>query len=111
MIHELKIWPVPFEEIRIGAKAFEVRAERTDGGPRFEAGHVLRLREWTRNDREFTDRIVDVRVVSVLRLEETPLEWGIRAPAVVVMGIELLRESPFTRAALAELSGPRNGPG
>lgn len=122
MIHELKIWPQNFEELRIGAKAFEVRAEKNDGGPRFEGGDVLRLREWDpQRPRDsfypglpprdgYTGRVLDVQVTSILRLYDTPNEWRIRDASVVVMGIRLLTESAFTRAAQAEETGPGDEP-
>jgi hypothetical protein len=108
MIHELKIWPEPFELIRIGAKTFEVRQERSvsTGGQRFEGGDVLRLREWDRRRGQYTGRVLDVRVVEILRLYETPPEWNIDRGPVVVMGFRLLTDSAFTRAALAEETGP-----
>ncbi len=111
MIHELKIWPEPFELIRIGAKTFEVREERSKstGGRRFEGGDVLRLREWDHARRRFTGRVLDVRVMEILRLYETPPEWNIDGGRpVVVMGFRLVTESAFTRAALAEETGPGN---
>jgi hypothetical protein len=111
MIHELKIWPEPFELIRIGAKTFEVRQERSTstGGQRFEGGDVLRLREWNPQpwgSGRYTGRVLDVRVMEILRLYETPPEWNIDRAPVVVMGFRLLTDSAFTRAALAEETGP-----
>lgn len=86
MIHELKCWPEPFEEIRLGVKTYEVRHE--DGMKRFNAGDVLRLREWDPH-RGYTRRQLDVVVRHMLRLYETPSQWQIRGPGVV-MAIERL---------------------
>jgi hypothetical protein len=41
-VHELKCWPVYFQDVRAGRKNFEVR--ENDRG--FRVGDVLRLREW-----------------------------------------------------------------
>jgi hypothetical protein len=41
-VHELKCWPVYFQDVRSGRKNFEVR--ENDRG--FRVGDVLRLREW-----------------------------------------------------------------
>jgi hypothetical protein len=88
MIHELKCWPEPFEEMRLGVKVFEVRRE---DAKRFNGGDVLRLREFDPMRRAYTNRGLDVQVLSVLRLHETPDAWGIRAHFVAVMGVKVLR--------------------
>lgn len=97
MIHELKIWPEPFEETRLGVKRTEVRS---DGPPygcqRFKAGDVLRLREW--NQLAYTGRVLDVFVRRCMPLWDTPRPWQIQAN-VTVMEIELL-------GPLVELLGP-----
>lgn len=66
MHHELKTWPMYYEAIRTGAKAFELRSEadRT-----FEKGDVLRLREWQPDDRggHYTGRELWADVTYVLR--------------------------------------------
>jgi hypothetical protein len=90
VIHELKIWPEPFEETRLGVKRTEVRS---DGPPfgcqRFTAGDVLRLREWDPYKHAYSGRILDVQVRRCMPLWATPEEWRIRASATV-MEIELL---------------------
>ena len=92
MIHELKIWPGPFEERRIGATRTEVRDDGPAyGAQRFHAGDVLRLREWDPYKHDYTGRVLDVRVRWCLPLWETPGPWNIRAN-VTVMEIERLRE-------------------
>ena len=88
MIHRLKIWPEPFEELRLGAKTFEVRREDRQG-QRFEGGDVLRLQEWDPN-RGPTGRTLDVQVTSTLRLYDTPPAWNINCGMVVVMAVRPL---------------------
>jgi hypothetical protein len=90
VIRELKIWPEPFEEIRLGVKSFEVRRER-DGGPRFEGGDVLRLREWSPKSLDYTGRLLIAHVTSILRLYDTPEAWQLRSGGfIVVMQLRLL---------------------
>lgn len=87
MIHELKCWPENFEEIRIGAKPFEVRR---DDRP-YEAGHVLRLREFEAHANEFTGRVQDVLVTYIMRPHAAPPGYGYgEMPSIVIMAIKKL---------------------
>ncbi len=82
MIHELKTWPEPFQAVATGQKTHEVRK---DDRP-FEAGDVLRLREWDPSlwehpvygvpaARGYTGREVYVRVTYVTKAGT----WGLPA--------------------------------
>lgn len=83
MIHKLKIWPEPFEEIRLGVKLYEVRngvvAQRV-----FRGGDVLLLEEWNPSTTSYTGRSQYVEVQQALQLWETPEQWGIRANLTVL---------------------------
>lgn len=103
MIHSLKIWPEPFEETRLGAKRTEVRADGSGiGFARFNGGDVLHLQEWDPEKERYTGRELFVQVRRLTRLWETPPPWGLRAPGVAVMEIEILREQYDPSAWLGE---------
>ena len=52
MIHELKTWPVYFEDVWQGKKKFAVR--KNDRG--FEIGHLIQKKEWNPETQKYTGR-------------------------------------------------------
>lgn len=62
-VHELKTWPEYFAAVASGAKPFEVR--QNDRG--FEVGDRLRLREWNRDEKAYTGRVLEREVCYILR--------------------------------------------
>lgn len=82
-VHELKTWPGPFQAIRDGRKAFEIR--RTDDR-RFEVGDGLHLREWDPMTGLYTGRSASA-VVSYIA---SPGDWGL-PPRLCVLGLALIR--------------------
>ncbi len=81
MLHELKTWPQMFDAVKSGKKRFELR--RDDRG--FEEGHTLMLREWRPTTKEFTGRVLYVRVMFILRDVEP---FGLK-PGFCAMSIKL----------------------
>ena len=65
MMHELKIWPLYYVDIRDGEKTFEVRNNDRGG---FTRGDILTLREWCPQTCEYTGRIMTVNVDYVCKL-------------------------------------------
>ena len=95
MIHDLKCWPNEFEEIRIGAKSFDVRYQDPGSQRRYEGGDVLHLEEFDPEQGDYTGREQNVQITKVLRLWETPREWNLHGHGfVVVMAIKRLSEVP-----------------
>lgn len=103
MIHELKIWPEPFELIRLGVKTCEVRQEIGGGQFReFRAGDVLKLREFSpiaggnRIAAGYTGRWITAHVTEILKLDEAPHGWGIQVKGcgIVVMSLRVLERPP-----------------
>jgi ASC-1-like (ASCH) protein len=90
-VHVLKIWPEPFELIRLGVKTAEVRSE---GGRTFRAGDVLRLEEFMPKGEvtgTYTGRVLMAHVTDLLRCSETPGDWGLQSGGgIVVMSLQLL---------------------
>lgn len=84
MIHELKTWPVYFNEIVRGDKAFEVRKD--DRG--FRVGDDLLLKEYIPEGDEdiaegYTGRILHRRVSTIFRDSTMGINQG-----YVVMGLK-----------------------
>jgi len=50
-IHELKIWPEYFTDVKCGDKTFEIRKLENHG---FEVGDKINLREWCPNGKEYS---------------------------------------------------------
>ncbi len=91
MIHRLKSWPEPFEEIRLGVKRTEIRSDGpAKGHARFNGGDVLILKEWDPTEARYTGRQLSVLVRRLTRLWEAPSEWDFQGASVVVMEIEVL---------------------
>lgn len=76
--HELRCWPPYFEEVRSGAKPFEVRKNDRD----FRVGDTLVLREWRSDWKDYTGRMCRKRVTYVLPGGAFGIEAG-----TVVMGL------------------------
>lgn len=78
MIHELKLWPVPFQAVVDGDKTHEVRLFDRP----YKVGDSLLMREWDQSKREFTGRSVLVRVTYITE----PGTWGL-PPGIGVLSI------------------------
>lgn len=50
--HDLKIWPQFFDSVLNGVKGFEIRRNDRD----YKVGDLLRLREWSPPDKDYTGR-------------------------------------------------------
>lgn len=81
-IHELKTWPRFFDEIKSGAKTFEIR--ENDRG--YAVGDLLHLREYDPGKQQFSGRETFVRVTYIT-------DWQQR-PGTVVMAIVPATHSP-----------------
>ena len=62
-VHELKIWPVYFMDVKDGLKTFEVRKNDRD----FWEGDTLRLKEY-REESGHTGRVIVAKVTYVSQL-------------------------------------------
>ena len=80
MILELKCWPTPFEQIRIGTKAFDVRG-RDDLEAR--AGDTILFREWDPSIGAFTGRELYAQITYQERTNEYPPAFGVPRAVVV----------------------------
>jgi hypothetical protein len=82
-IHELKTWPEYFDAVLSGAKTFEFR--KNDRG--FQAGDILRLREYSPGPDEYTGREMLKRVSYILTTADfSPVTLGLR-PGYCVMAL------------------------
>lgn len=87
MRHELKTWPLYFQQVWDRTKPFEIR--KADDRC-FEVGDQLVLREWDPTTEEYTGRRVDAVVTCVIGGQELD-RFGFAAPHnVVVMGLEVI---------------------
>ena len=86
MIHELKCWPGPFQDMNEGRKRHEIRVD--DRG--FQVGDVLHLREWVPHSSlypgSYTGADLRRRVTYISRGPE----WGLPS-GLVVMSVEAVR--------------------
>lgn len=80
-IHELKTWPQYYNQIRIGAKRFELRRDDRGG---FRVGDLLILREWHPENEEYTGYVTVATVTYVL----DGGEWLV--PGYVALGISVM---------------------
>lgn len=80
-IHELKCWPQYYNQIRIGAKRFELRRDDRGG---FQVGDLLILREWHPGDQRYTGYVTVATVTYVL----DGGEW--LTPGYVALGIAVM---------------------
>lgn len=78
--HELKIWPKFFRLVAVGMKNFELRKDDRH----FGIGDTLRLREWDPDSKKYTNRMLERRVLYVLRDAE---EFGLR-PGFCILSLE-----------------------
>lgn len=99
MIHDLKIWPVPFRAVLSGAKRHEIRVNDRS----YAVGDILHLREWVPEDQEdavyeagggwndanYTGRTIDVEVTHMTKGGE----WGLPND-LCVMSIRHIRWKP-----------------
>jgi len=63
---EKKIWPEYFNEILEGSKTFELRLADFE----CNKGDILVLREWNPKTKEYTGRVVEKEVTSVLKTKD-----------------------------------------
>lgn len=75
-VHALKIWPVHFADVESGRKTFEIRKDDRC----FAVGDRLALREWSPRTKQYTGRVLHMRVVFITR-------YG-QPNGQVVMGID-----------------------
>lgn len=61
MIHDLKIFPNYFHDVRIGIKTFEIRRDDRN----FKKGDILKLREWDPLNKEYTGEYIGVQVTYI----------------------------------------------
>jgi uncharacterized protein DUF3850 len=82
--HELKIWPDFFEDVRSGAKRYEIRKNDRN----FQVGDELHLREYNPDSNSYSGRALIAKVEYIT--------YGGRQPVFVlpsdfcVMGIEVI---------------------
>jgi len=81
MTHELKTWPVYFQQVRFRTKTFEVR--RDDRTPPYAEGDALFLREWNPVTSRYTGDALLVGVTLVVRGD--PMPAGYCAMQIVVL--------------------------
>jgi hypothetical protein len=82
-VHDLKTWPEYFAAVMSGAKTFEFR--KNDRG--FQAGDILRLREYSPGPDEYTGREISKCVTYILTTADfTPVTIGLR-PGYCVMAL------------------------
>lgn len=60
-LHSLKTWTEYFEAVVDGRKTFEIRKNDRD----FHVGDTLVLRDWDRNEGEYTGRKIEVEVMYI----------------------------------------------
>jgi hypothetical protein len=85
-VHELRIWPPYFDDLRNGDKRFEVRFNDRH----FRVGDEITFREWVPDQKNYTGRHLCMRVRYVLK--PTP-DCGL------VAGYVVLDLEPVTEAA------------
>lgn len=77
-LHELKTWPVFYNDVLAGRKTFELR--RDDRG--FEVGDILQLREYDPETNAYTGRFVFKRVTTIVS------KFPGLAEGYVIMGLQ-----------------------
>jgi len=79
--HILKTWPKPFQDILNGTKKYELRKD--DRG--FDVGDFLTLREWDPKTKQYTGRVILVKVIHITRYSD---KFDGLKDNFVIMGIE-----------------------
>jgi len=82
MIHGLKCWPEPFEEIWQGRKRCEIR--RRDELRQYAVGHTLWLREWSPATEVYLGRNMYAKVCHIVHGPD----WGL-PDDLVVMSVDV----------------------
>lgn len=80
-IHELKCWPQYYQDVRTGAKRFELRRDDRGG---FAVGDLLILREWHPAEQKYTGYVT----VAVVTCVVDGGEW--LTPGYVALGIAVM---------------------
>lgn len=75
MIHELKTWPGPFQDMTLGLKEFEVRKNDRN----YQPGEILLLKEWHPHT-GYTGREIEAHIKYIL----TGGQFGIQEGYVVL---------------------------
>jgi hypothetical protein len=83
-VHELKTWPIFWDDLEADAKKFEIRRNDREGG--FNVGDVLHLREYDNKKKEYTGREMRRVVTSTLKTGRAS-NWGLQ-PGFMVLSIE-----------------------
>ena len=66
MEHELKTWPEYFQLMVNGDKPFELRKNDRD----FQVGHILLLREYDKDSKEYSGRMLHRKITYILKGDE-----------------------------------------
>lgn len=86
--HELKTWPEYFQAVADGRKRFEIRFN--DRG--YKVGDTLLLREWHREQQQYTGRELRMKVTYLL----SGAEFGLEPDRVVMSIASTLPAEPWT---------------
>ena len=62
-VHELKLWPKPYEEVSSGRKPFELRKDDRD----YKVGDILNLRHWDPETEKYSGRSMSAGVTCIYR--------------------------------------------
>jgi len=84
MVHKLKTWIEYFQIMERGDKPFDLRKNDRD----FKAGHELLLREYDKESKKYTGRILRRKITYVLQGNEAEL-LGLKE-GYCVMGLKKL---------------------
>ncbi len=76
--HELKTWPLPFNQLWLGNKTHEIRKADRD----FALWDVLHLREWNPKDEMYTGRWIRAEVTYITRGGEWDIPVGLTVMSV-----------------------------
>lgn len=93
MIHELKTWPNAFAGLRAGLKTHECRRWDRE----FEIGHVLKLREWDPQTKEYTGEYLWREITWITDPSTYGMTVAIEDP-IVVMSVRPCHAPIYTEA-------------